>query len=201
MFAKYRTSSRCLRNDRLLSIGKEAMFSQHWLFVEYHCFWWVETITIPLIFSKHLLFATHLLKCAFWDKRHPIACHMKPNMIYIHWFLVMRTVHNLEDIGLATDQLKNGFKVENTLRSQQMVESALYLWLHRPVGNDAIMLKSCPMLTSADYAQFYAWCPSLASVASKPYIPPTSSADQSLSTPQQHSSAELPFRGPVLDWE
>jgi len=50
---------------------------------------------------------------------------MKPDMIYIHWFLVMRTVHNLEDIGLATDQLKNGFKIENTLRPQQMV--ALYL--------------------------------------------------------------------------
>ena len=33
-------------------------------------------------------------------------------MIYIHWFLVMRTVHNLEDIGLATDQLKNSFKID-----------------------------------------------------------------------------------------
>ena len=40
------------------------------------------------------------------------ACHMKPDMIYIHWFLVMRTVHNLEDIGLATDQLKNSFKID-----------------------------------------------------------------------------------------
>ena len=52
---------------------------------------------------------------------------MKPDMIYIHWFLVMRTAHSLEDIGLATDQLKNAFKIENTLRSQQMVESTLYL--------------------------------------------------------------------------
>jgi len=39
------------------------------------------------------------------------------------------TIHKLEfeDIGLATDQLKNAFKIENTLWSQQMVESTLYL--------------------------------------------------------------------------
>jgi len=38
------------------------------------------------------------------------------------------TVRNLEDIALATDQLlKNTFKTENTLWSQQMVESTLYL--------------------------------------------------------------------------
>ena len=48
----------------------------NWLFVEDHCFRWVETVIIPLIFSKHILFATHLLKYAFWDKRHPIpTCH------------------------------------------------------------------------------------------------------------------------------
>jgi len=41
------------------------------------------------------------------------------------------TVHNLEDIALATDQLKNTFKTENTLWSQQMVESTLYLWLQQ----------------------------------------------------------------------
>jgi len=62
----------------LLSIDKEAMFSKHWLFVEDQCFWWVETIIIPLIFSKHLLFATRLLKYAFWDKRHPILLSHNP---------------------------------------------------------------------------------------------------------------------------
>jgi len=42
------------------------------------------------------------------------------------------TVRNLEDIALATDQLlKNTFKTENTLWSQQMVESTLYLWLQQ----------------------------------------------------------------------
>ena len=58
----------------LLSTDKEAMFSKHWLFVniprrsdEY-----VDTIIIPLIFSKHVLFAARLLKYAFWNKQHPI---------------------------------------------------------------------------------------------------------------------------------
>jgi len=65
----------------LLSIDKEAMFSKHWLFVEDHCFWWVKTIIIPLIFSKHLLFATSLLKYAFWDKRHPIQFEYKSHTL------------------------------------------------------------------------------------------------------------------------
>jgi len=87
---------------------------------------------------------------------------MKPDMIYIHWFLVMRTVHNLEDIGLATDQLKNGFKIENTLRPQQMV--ALYLWLQQTSWewcNYAQIMPNAYVLIMLSFMP--------ASIASKPY--------------------------------
>jgi len=75
---------------------------------------------------------------------------MKPDMIYIyiHWFSLMRTVHNLEDIGLAADQTKECF--------QDWEYSSATADCSRPVGNDAIMLlELCPMLTSAAYAKFY----------------------------------------------